>query len=135
MKGIYQEEVSVEKVEFSKEDKKRLKDGEVAFGESFRMAKAGKETSFYTHRSVNNQSERVEEGQYIVTFKNGSQKLMTEAEFKEQVTPSKAKESAAKNSPAIVLQTSDGPQIMLSKKKSEELLNEDVVVEDEKVAK
>jgi hypothetical protein len=84
--ATYKEEVHVEELKFDDNEKKRLIAGDVAFGESLRIQGTGKDVTFFKTVSINHFPVPAEEGQVIVTFFNGWQRLLTVAEAKEHLS-------------------------------------------------
>lgn len=107
MEGIYKQAVTVEKIEFNEGIKKKLKAGEKGVSSDVRLNDDGVFTGF---RSVNNQQTAVEEGQTIITFVDGSQKLLTEDEVKENLSITKKKSKANEDTSQSFSQSPDDSQ-------------------------
>lgn len=133
MKAKYSQDVTVEEVKFSDEEKKRLKAGEVAFGSSARIDGSGDDATFSAHHSINTEVINVPEGSYIVTFPDGRKKVLSAEEAKESLVISKSKKDEPSESEAnkVVLNTTSGENVTLDAEKSAELIEADQAKEGE----
>lgn len=125
MKAKYTVDVTVEEVKFTDAEKEKLKSGEVAFGSSARISGDGKDATFSTNKTINNELQNVEEGSFIVTFPDGSQKLLSADEAKEKLAVSKKKDEAEEEPNKVVLTTTLGENVILDADKSAELIEAD----------
>jgi len=122
MEGVYKQTVTVEKIAFNDSIKKKLKAGEKAVNADVKLNEEGEFTSF---RSVNNLQTAVKEGQSLITFADGSQKLLTEEDAKENLTVSKKKETAEDETAQVIVKTTDGTQTILDAETSADILKGD----------
>lgn len=92
MKAKYSVDVTVEEVKFSKEEKDSQKAGQLSGGDSIRVSGEGKDAIYSANRTVNNEVMNLEEGSYILTYKNGYQEVISADEAKENLVIAKASE-------------------------------------------
>lgn len=127
-KGTYCETVTYEEIKFDAKLKKEVKEKKLVSGSGVRITRGdGTKANpdvYYEVRTVGNHGTRVEEGQVIVTFDDGRQKVLSSKEFEEQITPIKEKkgDKAADDGPVAVIPLSDGTVQRLTQDQTKKMI-------------